>query len=310
MISLLLAAAGWIAFIAPDIPQAHGIQKEYEARLAPVLRQHDLEVRFVPLADDYRANHVPAIAAAVAAKPRLIVAPAHQAAMVARQLAGEVIPVVFSTRADPVRTGLVASHSRPGGNLTGISYDVDIAYKQLELLKQIAPHARTVGVLADTVWLQEEIGPEDLRRYERQLGLRLTVMTAATTQDLLALTASREAAGVDAWLVPISNTSGGARNEVVAAIRASGKPAIYGRSFFVDAGGLASYHEVIADPVAILADMSKRILDGTSAGEIPVRRPNRFELVLNLEEAKRLGIVLPRSLVKRADRIVGAPPSP
>jgi putative ABC transport system substrate-binding protein len=304
------AAAGWIAFIAPDFPQSRSLLREYEARMAPALQEHDLVVRFVPVADDLAVSLDPPVTAALADKPRLIVAPAQHIAATAQRLSGGAVPVVFSSRVDPVRAGLATSLSRPGKNATGITYDVDIAYKQLELLQEIAPAARTVGVLADGIWLHEEAGPQRLARYERIFGVKIVVLVATSPEDLVARAASDEARRVDAWLVPITNYSGRARNEVVAAIRRTRKPVVYGRSFFADAGGLASYQEVISNPIEILADMSKQVLAGIPAGEIPVQRPRDFEMVLNFDEARELGIAVPRALVHRANRIVGAPPTP
>jgi putative tryptophan/tyrosine transport system substrate-binding protein len=293
--ALAAAAAGWIAFIAPDFPQSRSLFREYEARMAPALQQHDLAVRFVPVADDLAVSLDPPVASALADKPRLIVAPAQHIAATALRLSGGVVPVVFSSRVDPVRAGLASSLSRPGKNATGITYDVDITYKQLELLKQLAPAARAIGVLADDIWLHEETGPQRLAHYERIFGVKVVVLVAKSPEDMVALATSDEAGRVEAWLVPITNYSGRARNEVVAAIRKTRKPVVYGRSFFADAGGLASYQEVIS---------------GTPAGEIPVRGPRDFEMVLNFDEARELGIAIPRALVHRANRIVGAPLSP
>lgn len=304
------AAAGWIAYIAPDFDQSRNLFREYEARMAPVLKQHDLEVRFVPVADDIAVSADAPIAAALAGRPRLVVAPAHHVATAVRRLSRDAVPMVFATRVDPMRISLVESLSRPGGNATGISYDVDIHDKHLEILKVLAPGARTVGVLAERVWLHEEVGPARLERFERSFGVKLEFFEASSAEEIVALPRTEAAARVDAWLVPITNYSGRMRNEVVAALRETHKPAIYGRSFFADAGGLASYQELIPNPIEILADMSKQVLAGTPAGSIPVRRPREFELVLNFDEARRLGITFPRSLVRRAHRIVGAPPSP
>lgn len=304
---LALAAAGWIAFICPDFPQARTLFAEYEARMAPELKARDLQVRFVPVPDG-SAPHEAQVAQALAARPALIVAPAHGVAITAKRLAQERVPVIFATRTDPVRTGLADAMARPGGNTTGISYDVDIAHKQLELLRQLAPEARTVGVLADDIWMNEEMGAERLARLEREARLQLRVFTAKSPEDMVRIPASEEAGAVDAWLVPITNYSGRGRDAVVVALRQSGKPAVYGRSFFVDAGGLASYHEVIAQPMAILADLSRQVLGGRPAGDIPVHRPREFELALNMEAARELGIVFPASLLKKAHRVVGAPP--
>jgi putative tryptophan/tyrosine transport system substrate-binding protein len=309
-LSLALAAVGWIAFISPDFPQSRSLFAEYQARMAPVLKARDLEARFIPIADTLEAPMDGTVTQVLAARPVLVVAPAlHVAAAVQRMAKGST-PVIFSSRVDPVRAGLADSLARPGRNATGISYDVGINYKQLELLKQLAPRVRTVGVLADDIWLHEETGAEKIEAYERSIGVKLVVLVAKSAAEMPGLVESDQASAVDAWLVPITNFSGRMRNEVVAAIRASRKPAVYGRSFFADAGGLAAYQEVFARPIEVLAEMSMQVLRGTPAGDIPVRRPRDFELVLNQDEAHSLGITFPTSLLRRAHRIVGAPPSP
>ncbi len=304
------AAAGWIAFIAPDFPQSRSLFGELKARAAADLKTRDLELRFVPLPPDLREAIGDPIAAALDGKPMMVIAPAEEIAITARRLSGSRIPIIFSTRSDPVRSGLVKSLSRPGGNVTGISYDVEIERKQLELLRQIAPGARLVGVLADEIWSTENVSPLVAVRYEKEFGLRLRIFSASTPEDAVRLTRTPEAGEVDAWLIPITNHNGRARNEVVAAIRDTNKPAIYGRTFFVDGGGLASYQEVIRQPMAIFHEMMRAILKGKPAGDIPVRRPRDFELALNPSEAERLGIKLPPALLRRADRIASPVPSP
>jgi putative ABC transport system substrate-binding protein len=309
MIAPMLAAAGWIAFVSPDFPQARSVFAEYEARMAPTLKARDLEVRFVPLPESAAPPVEATLERVLAQKPALVVAPAHLVAVHAKRMAAGSVPVIFATRTDPVRTGLAQSLAKPGGNTTGISYDVDINRKQLELLRRLAPRARVVGVLADDIWLYEEMGPARVARLERESGFELRVLAAESPEELVRLASMRE--GVpDAWLVPITNHSGRARNELVAALRGSRRPAMYGRSFFADAGGLASYQEVIPQPMRILADMSRAVLDGMPAGDIPVRRASTFEFVINLEAARDLGLAIPPSLLRAADRTVGNPPSP
>ncbi len=307
---LALAAAGWIAFIAPDFPQSRSLFAELQARAAGDLKARDLELRFIPLpADDRGAIGLP-IAAALEGKPMMVIAPAEEIAITAKRLSDSRIPIIFSTRADPVRSGLVKSLSRPGGNVTGISYDVGIERKQLELLREIVPGVRLVGVLADESWSTENVSAPITARYEAELGLRLRIFNAINPEDAVRLTRTPEAREVDAWLIPITNHNGRARNEVVTAIRDTNKPAIYGRTFFVDAGGLASYQEVIRQPMAIFHEMMRAILKGKPAGDIPVRRPRDFELALNPAEAERLGLKFPPALLRRADRIASPVPSP
>ena len=162
-------------------------------------------------------------------------------------------------------------------------------------------------MLADEIWLQEEMGVERLSRLERQSRYALRIFSAKSPEDMAHIPGTDGAAAVDAWLVPITNYAGRGRDAVVAAIRRTRKPAVYGRSFFVEAGGLAAYQEVIPQPIAILADLSRQVLAGRPAGEIPVHRPRDFEMALNLETAREVGISFPRTLLRNAHRVVGSP---
>jgi len=311
LLALLLAitngawAHGWVAFIAPDIPRGRFLHDEFARLAAKDLEAHGLELRFVPVANvpDGPGVEEPVLRA-IAGNPAMILAANEQSAAYAARHT-RTIPVIFGSASHPIRGGLVESMSRPGRNLTGFTFDVEIERKQLELLKEIAPRARVVGVLNDGTWFPRRVPEEQIARLEQEAGLKLRILTGADTGDMARLVDSAEGRGVDAWLVPVHNLTGSAPEAVVKAVNATRKPAVYGRTFFVEAGGLASYQEVIDQPMAIWLEMFRMILRGTSPGDIPVRRPKDFVLAVNLDEARRSGIPLSATLLRRADRVIG-----
>ena len=311
LLALLLAfapgapAAGWIAFVVPDIPRGRFLYEEFARLVAKDLEAHGLELRFVPVADvpDGPGVEEPVVRA-IAGRPAMILAGNEQAAVYAKRHTST-IPVLFGSASHPVRGGLVESMARPGRNLTGFTFDVEIERKQLELLKEIAPKARVVGVLNDGTWYPKRVPEEQVARLEQELGVKLRILTGRDTTDMGRLVQSPEGRAVDAWLVPVHNLTGSAPAGVVKAVNGSRKPAVYGRTFFVEAGGLASYQEVIDQPMAIWAEMFRMILRGVPPGEIPVRRPKDFVLAVNLDEARRSGITLRSPLLRRADKVIG-----
>lgn len=298
-------SAGWVAFIAPDIDQGRALFEEFRRLAAPDLEAHQLELRFVAVENvpDGPGIEGP-VAKAVRQGPRVVLAAAERVATHAKRHTSS-IPIIFGSATNPVRAGLVSSLARPGANVTGFTSDIEIERKQLELLKEVAPRARRVGVLNDGTWYTSRVGPEQVAAYERELGLALRIFTGTTPEDMARIVLGAGAREVDAWLVPVHNLTGIARDEVVRAINTVNKPAVYGRTFFVEAGGLMSYQEVIPRPMAIWAEMFRMILGGTPPGDIPVRMPRDFVLAVNVAQAQRAGMPFPPALLRRADKVVG-----
>lgn len=300
------AFAGWVAFIAPDFPQTRNLFAELQKRSALELAEKGLEMRFVAVPENDDAQLVLRVREAIAERPDVIFAAAERLALEAKRHTST-IPIIFSSLANPVRTGLVASLARPGGNLTGFTYDVEIESKQIELLKEIAPRAKIIGLLDDGYWSRERVSREMLDRYERIFGVSFLLMKGASPGEMAKLVLSKEAQQVDAWLVPLHNFTANGRVDLIAAIKKVRKPAVFGRTFFVEGGGLASYQEVVPRPMEIWHDLFKLVLRGTAPGDIPVRRPKDFELSLNVIAADELGIRFSGSMLRRADRVFGLP---
>jgi putative ABC transport system substrate-binding protein len=213
------------------------------------------------------------------------------------------VPIVFVAVVDPVELGLVAGLARPGGNITGLAYiSADLAGKSLELLGQLVPKLRRVAVL----W--EETNPGNLRQLKsaevaaRTLGLQLHAVPVRGPNDFdVAFNAMH---GIDGLLqvpAPLFTTH---RARLVELAAISRLPAIYGTKEIVDAGGLMSYAPDVSDLFRRAATYIDKILKGAKPADLPVERPTKFELVINLKTAKALGLTVSPSLLARADQVI------
>lgn len=239
----------------------------------------------------------------VARRPELIFAPPAPAA-VAAKAATSAIPIVFASGTDPVGTGLVASLARPGGNVTGLCNVIDsLAPKSLELLQQIAPGVRRIGLLGDR---------DDPRL--RQDRDALTPLLAARGMQLVVGEATHPKAFDDAVAMLLrerveavmtnSSLSFNLRHRLVELLQGRRVAVIGHRSEMVDAGGLFSYGAVLSDQIRRAALVVDKILRGARPADIPVEQPMLFEFALNRKTAQALGITLSQPLLLRADRVV------
>jgi putative ABC transport system substrate-binding protein len=215
------------------------------------------------------------------------------------------IPIVFAVGFDPLTFGLVTSLSRPGGNLTGVSIlDVEIGPKRLELIHELIPTATVVGLLVNPTTPAAEAIARDVQAAARVLGLQLHVLHAAADRDfdgvfttLAELRADALIIGADPFFTSRSRQIG----ELTLARRI---PAIYEFHEFAAAGGLISYGTSLADAYRQVGTYTGRILKGEKPSDLPVQQATKVELILNLKTAKALGIVVPNSLLGRADEII------
>ncbi len=246
-----------------------------------------------------------ALAGVLKKGPAAIVAGNSNAAMVAQSLTRDV-PVVFASHEDPVALGLAQSLARPGGNLTGFTYFVPVDGKRLELLHELAPRARRLGILIDRWWLVESGGSAVVRAARDELGFEAELFQAESSSELKQLLATPRAKSIDAWYVPLTWLSYQQADAVVNSISAMHRPAVYYAAGFVEKGGLASYGQVLPrqEALELLATALALVLGGVPPGEIPIERPKAFELAVNVPAARKLGMRIPDAFLKRADRVV------
>jgi putative tryptophan/tyrosine transport system substrate-binding protein len=210
------------------------------------------------------------------------------------------IPVVFTSGADPVKIGLVSSLNRPGANVTGISILFrEVEAKRLELLRELIPTARAVGLVFDHIASSEEA-----ETAARRLGLGFHAVPVATEDQLDAAFSSLADHRVDMVLVGSSPRIGSWHQRIIRLAARTSLPAIYELRQYVTDGGLISYGASVTDAYRQAGTYVARILKGEKPSDLPVVQPTKFELVINLKTAKALGLDVPPMLLARADEVI------
>jgi putative ABC transport system substrate-binding protein len=222
------------------------------------------------------------------------------AALAAKQ-ATKTIPIVMAAAADPVATGLVASLARPGGNVTGMSSaTLELAAKNLELIRQILPSAKRVAVLANAADTFAKSFLEQNQLAARTLDIELRTLMVRSGEPLDAAFEEMAKARVSAVIVQPSLPQ---KRAVELALQYRLPTSAAGQGF-ADAGGLLAYTGNIADRDRQAALYVAKILKGAKPADLPVYQPTKFELVINLTTAKRIGLQIPASVLARADRVI------
>jgi len=226
-------------------------------------------------------------------------------AMLAAKAATTTIPVVFASGGDPVQQGLVASLNRPGGNVTGVVFlSGTLGTKRLELLRQIAPKATAIGMLANPNTTETETERTDVQAAAQAIGMQLIVADVSSDRDIEPALAALVQRGIGALLVGAGGFMTSHRERIVALATRHALPAMYGLREFVAAGGLMSYGTSITDAFRRVGVYTGRILKGEKPADLPVMQSTKFELVLNLKSAKTLGLAIPPSLLALADEVI------
>jgi putative ABC transport system substrate-binding protein len=215
------------------------------------------------------------------------------------------IPIVFTTSSDPVALGLVASLSRPGGNVTGVvTLNVELGSKRLELLREVVAADTAIVVLANPANPNFEAQLTDLQTAARSIGQRIVVVTAETEGDIDAAFARLAQEQAGAVLVNTDAFLFSRREQLAALAKRHAVPAIFDRREFAAAGGLMSYGGNVTDAYRLAGGYTGRILKGEKPADLPVQQATKVELTLNLKTAKALGLNLPLTLLGRADEVI------
>ena len=241
----------------------------------------------------------------MALKPDVIVADSTPAALAAMH-ATATIPIVMVNVSDPVAVGLVASLARPGGTITGITdFGIEMAVKQVDLLRTLVPGATRVAVLMST---DNPVHPLQLREIEnaaKRVGLTTLPTLIRSSEGLEQAFASmaKQKAGALIWLggAPISTEQ--QRDKLVDLAAKARLPALYTDRWWIEAGGLLCYGPNDVHMWRAAAIYVDKILKGAKPADLPVQQPAEFELVINLKTAKALGITIPQSLRVQAELI-------
>lgn len=215
------------------------------------------------------------------------------------------IPIVFEIGIDPVEVGLVASFAHPGGNLTGITIATgELNPKRLELLSELVPHAQVIAILANPNNANMQRLLPIVQDTARAKGLQLPVVRAGTESEFEAAFASLAEMHAGALLVVNDPFFFSRRDRLVALAARYAVPAMYEWREFVEVGGLASYGTSLSRMYYRFGVYVGRVLSGAKPGDLPIEQPTKFELVINLNAAKGLGLQIPPTILSRADDII------
>jgi putative ABC transport system substrate-binding protein len=224
--------------------------------------------------------------------------------VLAAKRATSAIPIVFALASDPLGGGLVASLSRPGGNVTGLSLQApDIAGKRLELLREVLPNLNRLAVIANVNYSAAALEMDNVQAAARAFALDITKLEIRRTEDIEhAFEALRERA--DALYICIDPLIGTYLAHIITLALAARLPTMYGGPSFGKAGGLMAYGASYPDLFRRAAEYVDKILRGANPADIPVEQPTKFELVINLKTAKALGLTIPDKLLALADEVI------
>jgi ABC-type uncharacterized transport system substrate-binding protein len=238
-------------------------------------------------------------------KVDVIVVSTDQAIAAAKREAGA-IPIVMSNSSDPVGTAFVASLAHPGGNVTGLSnISPELSGKRLELLRQVVPGLSRVAFLWNPDVRGNLLDYKETEGAASSLHLGLQSVEVSSIEDLDRAFSAVTAQRAQALILPAGNAVAlSKRAEIASFAQRNRLPAMYPSNDYMDAGGLMSYGPSVSAMYRRAAIYVDKILKGAKPADLPVERPTKFELVINLKTAKALGLTMPRSLLQGADQLI------
>ena len=255
---------------------------------------------------DNQIDRLPALATELVRRQVALIVAATTSAAFAAKTATTTVPIVFSSPRDPVGLGLVASLARPDGNLTGIDWFAsEVAAKRLELLRELVPGAAHVALLVEpaNVWTTEAT-VRDVEAAARAMGLQIRVLNANTSREIDRAFATLASERPDALFVGDSSFFSARRVQLAHWATHHRVPATYSTRQYVEAGGLMSYGASLTDASHQMGVYTGRILKGAKPADLPVVQSTKFELVINAQTARMLGLTVPPTLLARADEVI------
>jgi len=249
-------------------------------------------------------DRLPALAADLVGRNVDVIVAGGTTAVLAAKNATSTIPIVFNA-ADPVEFGLVASLARPGGNLTGVSMmNTELMAKRVELLSELVPQARVIALLVNPNNPGAERIIREVPEAPRAKEAQLQILKAGTESEIDAAFATFVQLHAGALVVQADPLFGRRREQLVALASRHAVPTIYDWREFVAVGGLISYGPSRSAAIRQVGIYVGKILNGAKPADLPVQQPTTFELVVNLQTAKALGLTVPPSILARADEVI------
>jgi putative ABC transport system substrate-binding protein len=250
-------------------------------------------------------DRLPSLAADLAQRRVTVIVTPGTAAAVAAKTVTATVPIVFNIAIDPVQSGLVASLSHPGGNITGVSLmEAELAGKRLDLLHELLPTASVVALLVNPSNPVTASETTNLKDAARALGLRAHALEARTPTEIDAAFKTFADLQVGALVVSADTFFTSQRAQIVALAAGQRVPAIYVYRLFPAIGGLMSYGPDLADSYRLVGVLTAKILGGAKPADLPVQQVVKLELVINLKAAEALGLTIPQAILGRADEVI------
>jgi putative ABC transport system substrate-binding protein len=226
-------------------------------------------------------------------------------AALAAKAATKTVPIVFATGSDPIVDGLVASLNRPGGNVTGVSFVSGLlGAKRLEMLRQLVPTGATMAMLVGTDTLEARIERRDVELAAQALGQQLIIVPVSREDEFDDAFTSIVGRGAKTLLVGTGPLLTSNRERLVALAARHAIPTIYTLREFIEVGGLMSYGASIVEAYRQVGIYAVRVLKGEKPEDLPVVQSSKFELVINAQTARTLGLTVPPSLLAPADEVI------
>jgi len=247
--------------------------------------------RYAEIADEFVRRNVDVIVTA-------------ETAVAAAKQATSTIPIIFANGTDPIAAGLVASLSKPGGNVTGLSnMQIDLTGKRLELLREVVPNLRRLAILANVGQPSSLLEMDEVEAAARKLDIAVARFEIRRAEEI-APAFERLKDQADALYVVLSALISARRTRIITFALAPRLPTSFNAREYVEAGALMSYGPDFADRWRRAAEIVDKVLRGTQPANIPVEQPTKFEFVINLSTAKALGLDIPPTLLARADEVI------